>query len=155
MRRSCNCFCHHRVLPNGQRSMPRRDSVYPILKRHTSVSHLVNIVIHLVLLVLSCGVFFQAALGSALASERKYFSIAFQRALPNVAFAISFVVLLNATRNRWNGAKIFSVYSWCFLLFKNSPFIVIVFTACAVLVAVFFRSYWVITLVPTLVLYFG
>lgn len=41
------------------------------------------------------------------------------------------------------------------LLCKDSRFIIVIFTACVVFVAIFFRSYWAITLVPALLLYFG
>jgi len=38
---------------------------------------------------------------------------------------------------------------------KDSRFIVVIFTACVALIAVFFRTYWAITLAPALLLYFG
>ncbi|MFM0473461.1 hypothetical protein [Paraburkholderia strydomiana] len=38
---------------------------------------------------------------------------------------------------------------------KDSRFIVVVFTVCVALIAIFFRTYWAITLAPALFLYFG
>ena len=41
------------------------------------------------------------------------------------------------------------------LMCKDSRFIVLIFIACSSIIAIYFRSYWAITLVPTLALYFG
>jgi hypothetical protein len=41
------------------------------------------------------------------------------------------------------------------LLCKDSRFVILVFSACAMVISIFFRSYWAITLAPTLLLYFG
>ncbi|WP_438390115.1 hypothetical protein [Caballeronia sp. DA-9] len=72
-------------------------------------------------LLLSCGVFYQAALGSALASERRYVGIAVQRALPNVVFALVFVVLMTVAKTTWSGAHIFVVYSLVFFASAALP----------------------------------
>jgi hypothetical protein len=50
---------------------------------------------------------------------------------------------------------VISIVVLILLIFKDSRFIIVIFTACATLVAVYFRSYWAITLPPTLLLYFG
>jgi hypothetical protein len=41
------------------------------------------------------------------------------------------------------------------LLCKDSRFVILVFAACAMVIAIFFRSYWAITLAPTMLLYFA
>ncbi|MFT4437027.1 hypothetical protein [Caballeronia sp. 15715] len=41
------------------------------------------------------------------------------------------------------------------LLCRDWRFVILVFIVCTAVVAIFFRSYWAITLVPTLLLYFG
>jgi hypothetical protein len=69
---------------------------------------------YLSVLVLAGGVFLQQALSSALASERRYVSIAVQRALPNVAFALLFILLVTVTKQPWSGPNIFAAYSFVF-----------------------------------------
>ncbi|MCC8392609.1 hypothetical protein LJ656_08415 [Paraburkholderia sp. MMS20-SJTR3] len=50
---------------------------------------------------------------------------------------------------------VISLAIFLIVLCKDSRFIVVIFTACALLVAVYLRSYWAITLAPTMLLYFG
>jgi O-antigen/teichoic acid export membrane protein len=68
--------------------------------------------------MLAEGVFLQQALSQAMASDRKYASIAVQRAFPNVAFAVLFIVLVNVSKHTWSGSEVFAVYS--FLFFASS-----------------------------------
>ena len=68
--------------------------------------------------MLAEGVFLQQALSQAMASDRKYASIAVQRAFPNVAFAVLFIVLVNVRKHTWSGSEVFAVYS--FLFFASS-----------------------------------
>ncbi|TCG00691.1 hypothetical protein BZM26_11110 [Paraburkholderia strydomiana] len=82
---------------------------------------------YLTVVVLASGVFLQQALSSALASERKYVSIAVQRAFPNVAFAAAFVALMMVARP-WSGPDIFAVYSFVFFASAAVPLAGYLFT---------------------------
>lgn len=73
--------------------------------------------------LLAEGVFLQQALSSALASERKYVSIAVQRAVPNVAFAVLVVVLMGVGSHAWSGSEIFAAYSWVFFVSALLPLV--------------------------------
>ncbi|MFM0191699.1 hypothetical protein PQQ65_01310 [Paraburkholderia strydomiana] len=84
---------------------------------------------YLTVVVLASGVFLQQALSSALASERKYVSIAVQRAFPNVAFAVAFVVLMMVASHPWSGPNIFAVYSFVFFASAAVPLAGYLFTS--------------------------
>jgi O-antigen/teichoic acid export membrane protein len=84
---------------------------------------------YLTVVVLASGVFLQQALSSALASERKYVSIAVQRAFPNVAFAVAFVALMMLARHPWSGPDIFAVYSFVFFASAAVPLAGYLFTS--------------------------
>ena len=94
---------------------------------------------YLSVLLLSCGVFYQAALGSALASERRYLGIAVQRALPNVVFTLVFIVLVTVTKNSWSGARIFMVYSLVFFASAVLPLFSYLFSSRSMLTRQCFR----------------
>ncbi|OLL31193.1 hypothetical protein BTH42_13390 [Burkholderia sp. SRS-W-2-2016] len=89
--------------------------------------------------LLAAGVFFQQALSQALASERKYANIAAQRAFPNLAFTILFIVLVAASGHGWSGSEVFALYSLLFLASAVPPLLLYLFDARSLLSRECFR----------------
>ncbi|MCC8392606.1 hypothetical protein LJ656_08400 [Paraburkholderia sp. MMS20-SJTR3] len=89
--------------------------------------------------VLAAGVFFQQALSQALASERKYASIAAQRAFPNLAFTALFIVLVSVGGHAWKGVEVFALYSVLFFASAVPPLLRFLFDARSLLSRECFR----------------